>query len=139
MKCFCTLLSTLLPTSQPPVFFLHKSSCAKATERSTLPYLKASAWWLHKMLAKRNQPRDAVSIWATGVQHCYFSTPKARYPQTEIHGRKQKEKSLLLVKSNEKNVQIKLLHVASVLLLQIPSLHLSADQVLIEGFMRLKE
>lgn len=36
-------------------------------------------------------------------------------------------------------MQIKLLHVASVLLLQIPSLHLSADQVLIEGFMRLKE
>lgn len=42
-------------------------------------------------------------------------------------------------KSNEKNVQIKLLYIAFVLLLQIPSLHLSTDQVLMEGFMRLRK
>lgn len=73
------------------------------------------------------------------IQHCYFSTPKARNPQIEIHGRKQKEKfTPCRYKSNQKNVQIKLLYIASVLLLQIPSLHLSTDRVLTEGFMRLK-
>lgn len=111
------------------------------------------------MLAKRNQPRDAVSIWATAVlssgllqsrrtcdpkYYCpEFSTAISLHQKQGIHkqkstGESRRKKSLLLVKSNEKNVQIKLLHVASVLLLQIPSLHLSADQILIEGFMRLK-